>query len=140
MPRTPSVFDVVALSAQNMRSNMFNSSNMSANQDTILSPPVLRALTKLGQDLSLARRRRHFTQASMAERIQVSVATLRRLEKGDPSIRLGTLAQALFVLGELNKVNELLDTRSDDIGLSLMNEQLPQRVRVKARKPDSGAL
>jgi len=34
----------------------------------------------------------------------------------------------------------LLDTASDDIGLSLMNEQLPQRVRRKRIKSDSGAL
>ena len=80
------------------------------------------------------------TQESMAERIQTSVSTLRRLEKGDPRIPIGTIAQAFLVLGELNKIAGLLDTASDDIGLTLMNEQLPQRVRAKNRKPPSGAL
>ena len=102
--------------------------------------PVARALKKLGYDLSLARRRRHLTQESMAQRIQTSVATLRRLEKGDPRIAIGTIAQAFFVLGELDKINALLDTASDDIGLALMNQQLPQRVRTKRVKSDSGAL
>ena len=101
---------------------------------------MTRALVKLGHDLSLARRRRMLTQESIAERIQTSVATLRRLEKGDPRIPIGVIAQAFFVLGDLNKITGMLDTASDNIGLTLMNEQLPQRVRGKHRKPTSGAL
>lgn len=116
-------------------------SYMSTKKNAVTLPtPVARALVKLGHDLSLARRRRMLTQESMAERIQTSVATLRRLEKGDPRIPIGTIAQAFFVLGELSKITGMLDTASDDIGLSLMNEQLPQRVRGKSRKPPSGAL
>ena len=76
----------------------------------------------------------------MAERIQTSVATLRRMEHGDERIAIGTIAQALFVLGELDKVTRLLDTASDDIGLTLMNQQLPQRIRKKRITPESGAL
>lgn len=97
-------------------------------------------MKKLGHDLALARRRRRFTQASMAERLQTSVATLRRLEKGDSRVSLGLVAQALFVLGALEKMNGLLDTANDEIGLSLMNEQLPQRIRSKGVKPPTGAL
>jgi transcriptional regulator with XRE-family HTH domain len=106
----------------------------------ILPVPTARALKKLGSDLALARRRRHLTQASMAERIQTSVATLRRMEHGDERIPIGTIAQALFVLGELDKVNRLLDTATDDIGLTLMNQRLPQRIRKKRVTPESGAL
>ena len=122
-------------------SNIVKSSYRSAKQDADPVPmPVVRALEKLGHDLSLARRRRMLTQASMAERIQTSVATLRRLEKGDPRISIGVIAQAFLVLGELNKITGLLDTATDEIGLSLMNEQLPQRVRNKNRTVSSGAL
>jgi transcriptional regulator with XRE-family HTH domain len=106
----------------------------------MLSPPVARALKKLGSDLAMARRRRRLTQESMAERIQTSVATLRRMEHGDERIPIGTIAQALHVLGELDKVNSLLDTAADSIGLTLMNQQLPQRVRKKRITPESGAL
>ncbi len=121
-------------------SNANKRSYMSSKKDVTLPTPVARALVKLGHDLSLARRRRMLTQESMAERIQTSVATLRRLEKGDPRIPIGTIAQAFFVLGELNKITGMLDTASDEIGLTLMNEQLPQRVRGKNRKSPSGAL
>ncbi len=114
--------------------------NSSYTSDKALSSPVSRALKKLGHDLALARRRRRFTQASMAERLQTSVATLRRLEKGDSRVSLGLVAQALFVLGALEKMNGLLDTANDEIGLSLMNEQLPQRIRSKGVKPPTGAL
>ncbi|MDR5816480.1 MULTISPECIES: helix-turn-helix domain-containing protein [unclassified Caballeronia] len=103
-------------------------------------PPVARALRKLGADLALARRRRRLTQASMAERIQTSVATLRRLEHGDARIPIGLIARAFMILGELDKIDGLLDTASDEIGLTLMNQELPQRIRKKRITPESGAL
>ncbi|MDR5836740.1 helix-turn-helix domain-containing protein [Caballeronia sp. LZ034LL] len=109
-------------------------------QDAAPPPPVARALKKLGADLALARRRRRLTQASMAERIQTSVATLRRLEHGDARIPIGLIARAFMVLGELDKIDGLLDTASDEIGLTLMNQELPQRVRKKRITPESGAL
>ncbi|MEZ0603700.1 helix-turn-helix domain-containing protein [Paraburkholderia sp. IW21] len=105
-----------------------------------LPVPVARALKKLGSDLALARRRRRLTQASLAERIQTSVATLRRMEHGDERIPIGTIARAFLVLGELGQINGLLDTAADDIGLTLMNQQLPQRIRKKRVTPESGAL
>lgn len=76
----------------------------------------------------------------MAERIQTSVATLRRMEHGDERVSIGLIARALLVLGELDKINKLLDTAADDIGLTLMNQQLPKRVRKKRVTPESGAL
>ncbi|WP_118181472.1 helix-turn-helix domain-containing protein [Paraburkholderia phosphatilytica] len=102
--------------------------------------PLERALLKLGADLSRARRRRRFTQASLAERIQSSVATVRRMEQGDPRIAIETIARALMVFGELDKIRTLLDTAEDDIGLALMDEALPKRVRAKRVTTESGAL
>lgn len=104
-----------------------------------LPAPVVRALKKLGADLALARRRR-LTQVSLAERMQTSVATLRRMEHGDQRVPIGIIAQALLVLGELDQLSALLDTTEDDIGFTLMNQQLPQRVRKKRVTPESGAL
>jgi transcriptional regulator with XRE-family HTH domain len=96
-----------------------------------LSLPITRAIAKLGHDLSLARRRRHISQASLAERMGASLSTVRRMEKGDPRVPLHFLARALQVLGELPALTNLLDTARDDVGLSLMDEQLPKRVRRK---------
>jgi transcriptional regulator with XRE-family HTH domain len=100
--------------------------------------PVERALRKLGSDLSLARRRRHISQASLAERMGASLSTIRRMEKGDARVPIHFFARALHVFGEIGALERLLDTANDDIGLTLMDEQLPKRVRGK-RNP-SGAL
>ena len=102
--------------------------------------PVVRALAKLGRDLSLARRRRHMTQESLAERIGSSLRTVRRLEKGDPHISLQHIARALHVFGELERFNRLLDTTEDTLGLTLMDEQLPQRVRTRKQTGEPGAM
>lgn len=113
----------------------FKSQKGSIGNDKELIPlplPVERAIRKLGNDLSLARRRRHFSQASLAERTGASLSTVRRMEKGDPRVPIHFYARALYVFGELAALADLLDTPRDDIGLTLMDEQLPQRVRSKA--------
>lgn len=103
-------------------------------------PPSLaigRAIARLGEDMSRARRRRRLSRASLAERSGVSEATLKRLEKGDGSVALENFARALHVLGELDRLEKLLDSGTDELGLVLMDEQLPKRVR---RRRSSGAL
>jgi DNA-binding XRE family transcriptional regulator len=103
--------------------------------------PVERAILKLGNDLSLARRRRHISQASLAERIGASLSTVRRMEKGDVRLPLHFIARAMYVFGELDALEKLMDTAQDDIGLTLMDAQLPQRIRRKSKKnTPTGAL
>lgn len=100
--------------------------------------PVERAIQKLGSDLSLARRRRHISQASLAERMGASLTTVRRMEKGDVRVPIHFVARALHVFGEIQALENLLDTVKDDIGLTLMDANLPKRVRSKSGT--SGAL
>jgi transcriptional regulator with XRE-family HTH domain len=69
------------------------------------------------------------TQEDLAERIGASVQTVRRMEAGHAGTAMVHLARALQVFGELDKFNQLLDTPQDTIGLMLMDEKLPQRVR-----------
>ena len=70
--------------------------------------------------------------------------TVRRMEQGNPLIPLQYLARALHVFGELPRLNELLDSAVDDIGLTLMNEKVPTRVRGPSKTGkaavQSGAL
>lgn len=105
---------------------------------TPLPLPVERAIRKLGSDISLARRRRHISQESLAERMGASLSTVRRMEKGDVRVPIHFVARALHIFGEIQALERLLDTANDDIGLTLMDEQLPKRVRSKPRT--SGAL
>jgi transcriptional regulator with XRE-family HTH domain len=100
--------------------------------------PVERAIRKLGSDISLARRRRHISQASLAERIGASLSTVRRMEKGDVRVPIHFFARALHVFGEVQALGALLDTAKDEIGLTLADERLPKRVR--SRSGATGAL
>ncbi|MEO7598175.1 MAG: hypothetical protein ABIV50_04540 [Opitutus sp.] len=97
----------------------------------LLPPPTRRALTKLGQDLATARRKRHFTVAMMVERMGVATNTYRRVEKGDPTVAMGAYAMALFVLGLGTVLGDLVDPKRDDVGLQLDEARLPKRVRIK---------
>jgi hypothetical protein len=62
------------------------------------------------------------------------------MESGFPGTALVHVARALQVFGELDKLDQLLETPKDTIGLTLMDEQLPQRVRKPRKTPESGAF
>jgi hypothetical protein len=60
--------------------------------------------------------------------------TVRRMEAGHPGTALVHFARVMQAFGELDKLDQLLETSQDTVGLTLMDEKLPQRVR-KPRKP-----
>jgi DNA-binding XRE family transcriptional regulator len=91
---------------------------------------VKRALTKLGADIALARKKRSLTTMMMAERIGVAKSTYFKVERGDPTVAMGTYAMTFFVLGLGDVLGEMLDARRDDQGLLLDTERMPQRVRT----------
>lgn len=107
---------------------------------TPLPLPVERALRRIGRGISLARRRRNMSQEMLAERIGASVNTVRRLEEGSPGTALQHFVRALQVFGELDKLELLLDSSQDTVGLTLMDENLPKRVRAPRRTPEGGAF
>jgi transcriptional regulator with XRE-family HTH domain len=91
--------------------------------------PVVHALRKLGRDLALARRKRGISTADMAARLFVGRNTLWRLERGDPTIAVGTLATAAFILQLHDRLANLAAPASDAMGLQLDEDRLPKRVR-----------
>lgn len=91
--------------------------------------PVGRTLRKLGGDIRNARRRRRISTAIMAERASISRMTLNRVERGEPGVSLGSYARVLFVLGMGERLAELADVRTDEVGLELDEERLLQRIR-----------
>ncbi|HEY4302326.1 MAG TPA: hypothetical protein VGM73_15745 [Candidatus Didemnitutus sp.] len=97
----------------------------------VLPPQTRRALSKLGQDVATARRKRHFTVAMMVERMGVATNTYRRVEKGDPTVAMGAYAMALFVLGFGTALGDVVDPKRDDVGLQLDEARLPKRVRIR---------
>ncbi|RDV00528.1 helix-turn-helix domain-containing protein [Trinickia dinghuensis] len=105
--------------------------------DRPLPTPAERTLKKLGEDINRARRRRGLTQQALADRAAVGLSTIKRLEAGDPRMQIHVLARVMHLFGELGRLSELLDSGQDDIGLALMDEQLPQRVRVRKKKTNA---
>ena len=101
--------------------------------------PVRRHLRKLGSDIRAARIRRRIRATTMAERALFSRTTLHKIERGDPGVSMGNYATALFVLGLHDGIPELADRRRDELGLDLLEERLPKRVRGpgRSRKPDT---
>jgi len=91
--------------------------------------PVSRALRKLGHDIKDARRRRRIAMAIVAQRASVSKPTLIRVERGDPSVSIGSYATVLFVMGMADRLAELADAKNDPVGLQLEQENLPKRIR-----------
>lgn len=77
-----------------------------------MAPATLAALQKLGADLAVARLRRKESLRTWAKRLGVTVSTLQRVEAGDPGVRIGIVASALWLMnrdGELAGLAERLD-------------------------------
>ena len=101
--------------------------------------PVKKALRKLGSDIRDARRRRRIPAAVMADRAFISRTTLVKLEKGEPGVAMGTYAAVLFVLGRIDRLRDLADASSDEVGLSLEQERLPLRISIRRKYEKTAA-
>jgi len=96
--------------------------------------PVRKALRKLGQDIRDARLRRRIPTAIMSQRVLVTRTTLHKVERGNPTVSMGTYGTALFVLGMTERLAELADARFDRPGLALEEQRLPKRIRSSSRR------
>ena len=86
-------------------------------RQTRLFPKAVAAHGRLGENIKLARRRRGITSALMAERADLSLMTLRAIERGSPKVAMGNYMSVLFCLGmqdEMAKVGAA-DVRGRDI-------------------------
>ena len=74
---------------------------------------VLVQLRKLGEDLSVARKRRREPLKAWAQRIGVSEPTLVRMEKGDPTVSMAVYATALWLMGRVHAIGDLAAPEHD---------------------------
>ncbi len=93
------------------------------------SPQTIDAVRVLGLEVARARRARRWTETALAERAGISAVTLRNIERGTPTVGIGTVFEVATILGI-----ELFGT--DREGLRSMVERgrdrlalLPSRVR-----------
>lgn len=97
-----------------------------------------RALAKAGVDIGNARRRRRLPLEIVAERALTTRQTVARIERGDPTVAVGTWTTVLFVLVLVDRVAGIAAVEVDEIGLSLEAERLPKRVHLAPRRRRSG--
>jgi len=90
-----------------------------------------RALTKLGDDIAVARKKRRISTSSMSERAFLSRSTLNRIEKGDPTVSMGAYLSVLGILGLAQNVGQIADRTYDSLGLDLEEDRLPERIRSR---------
>ncbi len=100
--------------------------------------PVKRTLKKLGRDLQDARKRRRISQQLAAQRAGISRTTLIKIEKGDGGVSLESYAKVLFILGFIEKLADIADVVTDELGLGLETEQLPKRIRLPKKERGEG--
>lgn len=94
-------------------------------------PKAKEVLSSLGENIKLARLRRKLSLEQVGERSQLSRGTLYKIEKGDPTVGLGSYLSVLIVLG-LEK--DLAKVASDDqLGRKLQDAGLKPTQRAPKR-------
>ncbi len=95
-------------------------------------PSIQRALKELGENIRIARLRRRFSAALVAERAGMSRPTLRAIERGVPTVTLGAIASVLHCLGLEKDIAAI--GRDDVLGRKLSDAKLPVKSRAPKRK------
>lgn len=85
----------------------------------------------VGEQIRLARLRRNLTIAQIAERSSSSELTVMRVEKGAPTVAIGTYLRVLFALGLDESILWL--AKEDEVGRTLQDIDLKHRTRASKK-------
>ncbi|MCH4039478.1 MAG: helix-turn-helix domain-containing protein [Eubacteriales bacterium] len=95
----------------------------------VLLPGQKRIMEKVGEQIRMARLRRKLPVEMVAERADISRATLWKIEKGDPSVAIGSYLKVLNALG-LQKDMEKL-AADDVLGRTLQDLGMETKIYKK---------
>ena len=96
----------------------------------------MEAARLLGRRVALARRERRWTIAELAERVGSSEVTIRKVERGDPTVALGTAFEAAALVG-VALFSEDAEVRAREAELvDARLAVIPERVRRRAIDDD----
>lgn len=98
-----------------------------------LPPATVSAIEKLGADLAVARLRRKESLKTWANRMGISIATLQRLEAGDPGVSIGIMATALWLINRDSELATLAAPQYDKGALELDVRKAEELGRHRAR-------
>ena len=96
-------------------------------------PGTEKILSQMGEQIKLARLRRQIPADLVAERAGISRATLWSVEKGSPTVAMGTYAAVLHALNGLDR-DLLLIAKDDELGRKLQDLNLLTRKRAPKTK------
>jgi len=92
-------------------------------------PQTVDAVKVLGLEVARARRARRWTEAELAERAGISAVTLRNIQRGVPTVGIGTVFEVATILGidlfgaDRDGLQSMVERGRDRLAL------LPSRVR-----------
>jgi len=81
-------------------------------RQNLIYPKAQKALKSLGENLRLARKRRTITSKMMAERANMSLMTLRSLERGEAQV---SMANYMAVIACLGFQDDIANVAADDV-------------------------
>ena len=96
---------------------------------TVILQKTQAILEQMGEQIRLARLRRHLSSELVAERAGISRMTLSNIEKGSPSVAIGSYAAVLHALNGMD-TDLLLIAKDDELGRKLQDLELPTRRRA----------
>jgi transcriptional regulator with XRE-family HTH domain len=85
-------------------------------------------LAELGRRLHAARIERNDTMEVFAQRLGVSVGTVRAMERGAPTVQVGAWLNALWILNQLDTITHVLEPKE-----SLLDRFRTQEKRRRQR-------
>lgn len=98
---------------------------------TLLPRRAKQSLAIVGEQIRCARLRRNLTIEQIAERAGCSEPTILRIEKGNPSVAMGTYLRVLYAIGLDQDI--LLIAQNDPLGRALQDLNLPRRKRATSK-------
>ena len=99
----------------------------------LILPGTVEILNRMGEQIRLARLRRNLSVELVAERADISRATLWKVEKGDPSVAIGIYAAVLHALNNMD-TDLLLVAKDDVMGRTMQDLELSVRRRARKEK------
>lgn len=103
-----------------------------AKRTVIILPQTQAYLTQMGEQIKLARLRRKLSVELVAERADISRATLWAIEKGSPSVAIGAYAAVLHALNGMDK-DLICIAKDDKLGRELQDLDLITPKRAPRR-------
>ena len=86
----------------------------------------------VGEQIRMARLRRNFTLAQIADRAMCSELTVARVEKGLPTVSIGIYLRVLYAMQLENDILWL--AKDDELGRNLQDLHLKQRKRASKKE------